>query len=260
MTNNFIGDAVKSPKQVNHIQSFLDKLYSVYNLPKAQRELACCASELGIKVKKIGRVLGVRWAASSFQTVEAIWSNCSGLYPALVSHCKESSDQGSSSSTHQGMLSTIQSTEIIHSLAALHDVLKEICIVSEAVQVQDCNLTLAYKLISRLTRALKSQTEGRGDCFEEYQSSVDLKEFKGVKLTSQSRIRKMNREAFFQALIDNVASRLEGTVASGARRERDNGELRNLLLDIDAVDPTKWPSGVGSHWSQGEQRVRTLCD
>ena len=81
-----VGDAVKSTKQVNHIQSFLDKLYSVYNLPKAQRELACCASELDIKVKKIGRVLGVRWAASSFRTVEAIWSN----YPALVSHCKES--------------------------------------------------------------------------------------------------------------------------------------------------------------------------
>ena len=70
----------------------------------------------------------------------------------------------------------------------------------------------------------------------------------------------MNREAFFQALIDNVASRLEGTVASGARHESDKDELRNLLLDIDAVDPSKWPSGVESPWSQGEQRVRTLCD
>ena len=67
--------------------------------------------------------------------------------------------------------------------------------VSEAL---DCNLTLAYKLISRLTRALKNQTEGRErtviqvdkqtdksleksnggkreDCFKEYHTSVDLK-------------------------------------------------------------------------------------
>ena len=49
----------------------------------------------------------------------------------------------------------------------------------------------------------------------------------------------MNREAFLQALIDNVASHLESTVASGARHESDKDELRNLLLDIDAVDPSK---------------------
>ena len=49
----------------------------------------------------------------------------------------------------------------------------------------------------------------------------------------------MNREAFLQALIDNVASRLESTVASEARHGSDKDKLRNLLLDIDIVDPSK---------------------
>lgn len=39
-----VGDAVKTTKQINYVQSFLDKLYTTYNQPKAQRELAACAA------------------------------------------------------------------------------------------------------------------------------------------------------------------------------------------------------------------------
>jgi len=87
-----VSDAVKFSSQVNHVQIFLDKLYSLYNQPKAQRELSKCASQLDIQMRKIGRVLGVRWAASSFRTVDAIW-HC---YPALIQHAQESSSNKSS--------------------------------------------------------------------------------------------------------------------------------------------------------------------
>lgn len=55
-----VGDAVDSSNQMNHVKSFLDKLYTVYNQPKNQRELADCAGSLDMQIQRIGRVLDVR--------------------------------------------------------------------------------------------------------------------------------------------------------------------------------------------------------
>ena len=56
-----VDDAVKSVSSVNHIKSFLDKLYSLYSQsPSMQRELNGIAIQLNCQLKKIGRVLDVR--------------------------------------------------------------------------------------------------------------------------------------------------------------------------------------------------------
>ena len=56
-----------------------------------------------------------------------------------------------------------------------------------------------------------------------------------------------------------MQSRLEGTVASGSRHESDKTELKELLLQIDCINPEKWPSGVDSPWCDGERRFELLC-
>ena len=67
-----VGDAVSDVTAVNHFKAFIDTLYALYSQsPKNQRELADAAAALEIQVLKIGRVLGVRWVASSFRTVQA---------------------------------------------------------------------------------------------------------------------------------------------------------------------------------------------
>ena len=50
-----VHDVVKSITDINHIKSFMDKLYTLYHRsPKAKRELDVCAAELGSVVYKIG--------------------------------------------------------------------------------------------------------------------------------------------------------------------------------------------------------------
>ena len=81
------GDAVKCCTEVNHLISFIDLLYSTYSMsPKLQRELMECAADLEVQLNKIGRVLDVRWVASSCRTVRVVWRS----YEALYSHfsCK----------------------------------------------------------------------------------------------------------------------------------------------------------------------------
>jgi hypothetical protein len=60
---------IKDVQGVSRFQSLMDKLYSYYHQsPKNSR--ACL--EVGIEMKKIGRILNVRWSASSFCTIIAI--------------------------------------------------------------------------------------------------------------------------------------------------------------------------------------------
>jgi len=61
-----VSDAIMSTTQVNHFKIFLDALFALYSQsPKCQRELVACASELDVHLNRIGRVLSVRWVASS---------------------------------------------------------------------------------------------------------------------------------------------------------------------------------------------------
>lgn len=95
-----VSDAVKSMNSVNHIQSFMDRLYSLYSQsPKAQRQLEQCATEVSSQLKKIGRVLGTRWVASSYRSLLAVWQS----YPALHQHFSTAMQDVENSSTRRSM-------------------------------------------------------------------------------------------------------------------------------------------------------------
>ena len=64
-----VSDAVKCCTQINHFKAFMDTLYAVFSQsPKCQRELVDRARELEVQLRRIGRVLDVRWVASSCRT------------------------------------------------------------------------------------------------------------------------------------------------------------------------------------------------
>ena len=50
--------------------------------PKTQRELGECAMEVETQLYRIGRIVDVRWVASSCRSVKAVWQS----YPALLLH------------------------------------------------------------------------------------------------------------------------------------------------------------------------------
>ena len=83
-----VHDAIKSCVEINHFKTFMDSLYALYSQsPKLQRDLNSVAYELEVQILKIGRVLDVRWAASSFRTVKTGWQS----NQALHAHFKEKS-------------------------------------------------------------------------------------------------------------------------------------------------------------------------
>lgn len=61
-----VDDVIKSMKAVNNFQKIMDMLYSHFSAStKNQQELEQKAAELAVQLRRIGRVLGVRWVASS---------------------------------------------------------------------------------------------------------------------------------------------------------------------------------------------------
>jgi len=86
-----VHDVIKDVQGVSRFQSLMDKLYS-YNdqSPKNSRALDEACLEVGIEMKKIGRILNVRWSASSFCTIKAIWEN----YPGIHKHVSQTLEIG----------------------------------------------------------------------------------------------------------------------------------------------------------------------
>jgi hypothetical protein len=69
-----VHDAVKACTKLKHFKAFVLQLYTLYSAsPKNRRALEQCAAEVGNALPKIGRILGVRWVASSFRFVKAVW-------------------------------------------------------------------------------------------------------------------------------------------------------------------------------------------
>ncbi|XP_050064565.1 E3 SUMO-protein ligase KIAA1586-like [Aphis gossypii] len=83
-----VGDTLKDITATNHFKHFLDSLYSLYSRsPKNQIELKEHCTSLNDIFLKIGKVLDVRWVASSFRTISVIWK----IYPALYNHLIQAS-------------------------------------------------------------------------------------------------------------------------------------------------------------------------
>ena len=73
----------------NDFQSFLEHFYSLYSQsPKNKRELDQCSHDLQTTLKRIGKVFTIRWVASSFMAVSAVWHS----YPALAQHFDNASN------------------------------------------------------------------------------------------------------------------------------------------------------------------------
>lgn len=248
-----IGDAVKSVGQVNHVKSFLDKLYSVFSQsPKAQRELEECAAMVHCELLKIGRVLDVRWVASSYRSLLAVWKS----YPALHMHARDSDSAQTSKhkATYNGILSVLESPQFVHNLAVMLDALESVSNLSKILQGEYCSLGMAYKNVTRCIRDLKLQKEGeRGDYFQIYSDSETEGFFKGIELHS-NRNAYLSKSAFLQALIDNLESRLYDQVGFAS-----HDQFSVLLQEMDVVDPSKWPTGTQSPWPHGENLLKSLC-
>lgn len=71
-----VNHALKSVNATNHFNIFLSTLHSLFSQsPKNVMELQEAASETHTQMLVITGIFTIRWVASSFQAVRAVWRN-----------------------------------------------------------------------------------------------------------------------------------------------------------------------------------------
>lgn len=237
-----VGDSVDKLGPVNHMRVLLDKLYTLYSTsPAKQRELETCAGDL-CEVLKIGRVLGTRWCASSRKALNAIWQS----YPALATHF----ERNKASATYAGLHKILTSKTFVMNLSLMLDAFSEIGTLSLVFQNDQTNLSVAFSHTKRCIRALKKlKSKELGEKLQLAEQSIELKVHMGIDLTDNPKVVRINHNQFYQALVDNIESRMEVDSA-----------MTDFLDMVDVLDPLKWPTAVESPWPEGEKRIKMLAD
>lgn len=258
-----VGDVVLAVAGIDHFRIFMDSLYALYHpSSKNQRELEACAKDLNEEVKKIGRILDVRWVASSERTCSAVWSS----FPSLYRHFRESSKDDSRSAKERakylGLAERISSKEFVLNLGLLFDALTELAQLSTALQKNDIAIPSAHNSILRCIQVFQARKEKPGIYSVEAHEGVEKGCFKNVELHDGRKCNKIIDAAqFYQGLVDNMRTRLFTTVSTKLVKdkkiisEREN-EYKLLLEDFNILDPKTWKE---ENILYGEDNIRRLA-
>lgn len=243
-----VHDAVKACTELNHFKIFVQKLYSLYSVaPKNRRMLESCAADLGMELLRIGRVLDVRWVASSYRTVRAVWTS----YPALFQHFSKASDDnsldGKDRAQFKGLAAKLSSAAFLTSLGLMFDALEELSELSVALHADSMNLHKAHRLITRQVEVFVSRKSEGGERYLLACKAVVAGSFNGVPIVESAKKsdKEIDKNQFYQALVDSVSARLI------PESERPITECDNTLL------PTSWPAVVPAEY--GEPELKQAC-
>lgn len=154
--------------------------------------------EVGIEMKKIGRVLNVRWSASSFRTIKAIWNN----YPGIYLHVSKTHNV-----TSNGIKKKLESSSFLEELGLFYDVLSELAMLSCILQSRKTTLMRAQSEINRTIRILESLKAEPGEKEKEIIEAIQKGIHKGVNIT-MTKSGGINRLQFLQNLVDRMRQRL----------------------------------------------------
>ncbi|KAL4082353.1 hypothetical protein QTP88_030035 [Uroleucon formosanum] len=244
-----VNDVLKDITAMYHFKYFLDTLYSLYSRsPKNQNELKLHCESLNEIFLKIGRVLDVRWVASSYRTVKVVWK----MYPALYKHFKEASEDKyrdqKTRSKYKGLCKRLESLQFLSDLALMCDVLSELSQLSLDLQSRDATLIQADKKIKRTIRVIDSLKTINGDYYAEAVEAIEQMMFKDIPLCNNIKLVCINKNQFITSIINNLNMRL-----------LDNNEEDKIIIqDIQILDKKAWPADVNIRF--GEQEVKRLCN
>jgi len=244
-----VHDAIKSCSEGNHFKMFIDSLYATYSAsPKCLRELSQCAKELKVQIKRIGRVLDVRWVASSFRSVNAVWKTYSALHKHFCAKADDTCADGREKAKFAGFAKKLANPIFIKNLGLMYDALEELSDLSLALQKSDITLPVAQKLISRQIEVFVARKDNHSLHYKEACQAVADGTFQTVSVSaSVGKEKEIKPGQFYQALSDSMAARLLPD------SEKD---LCNALA---VLDPSTWPKDMIST-EYGETEVRLLCD
>ncbi|KAJ4944223.1 hypothetical protein JOQ06_012768 [Pogonophryne albipinna] len=173
--------------------------------PKNMRQLSECAHNLDIALRRIGKVFSVRWVASSWRAVSAVWQS----YPALAQHFRETSEDDTRDSRERakfkGLLSKLCSINFLKSLALMADVLTELKNLSEILQNRKTTLPKAHDIMTTYVKCIESFNRYPGQHAVDASQAEEVMEFKGEELRVGRPVFAANRKEAYNSLINQMA-------------------------------------------------------
>jgi hypothetical protein len=239
-------DAVEACTEVNHFKVFMDKLYVLYSTsPKNRRLLEVCAAGIEGELLKIGRVLDVRWVASSYRAVKAVWIS----YPALHAHfstaCADPHRDSKERAQFKGLATKLSNSSFLLNLALMLDALEELSDLSEALQAADINVYKAVRLITRQIEVFVCRKTKGGAAFTTAEQAVSSGSFEQVDLHTRGGPPLIKSAQFYQALADSMAARLLPQ------------SEQHIVQAVQTVFPGTWPTVVPPEY--GEPQLKQIC-
>lgn len=128
----------------------MDTLYATYSMsPRCQRELSDVARELEIQLTSISKVLDVRWVASSYRSVKAVWRSYKALHTHFCNKATNVNADGQEKTKFAGLAKKLENPIFIKNLCLMNGALEELSDLSLALQKSDVTLPVAHRLIAR---------------------------------------------------------------------------------------------------------------
>lgn len=243
-------DSIKDVNATNHFKSFMDSLYVLYNASsKNQNELKNICNDLDTLFLKVGRVLDVRWVASSLRAVKVVWT----MYEALCNHFSNASSDPNrdckTRSKYSGLRKRLASPEFLLDLGLMCDCLNELSVLSNLLQKRSTTLIQAQQHINRSIRVLISFKDFKGEYMTKAIIATNGMSFKNIRLEKNFKLININHNQFLTSLVDNLKARL-----------LDNEQDILILRDMQIIDTSEWPKDINDTSIRfGEDKINRLC-
>jgi hypothetical protein len=187
----------------------------------------------------------VRWVASSSRTVRAVWT----CYPALHAHFVQSAGDYTLDSKeraqYRGMADKLESAVFLKNVAVMLDALEELADLSESLQGDAMSMPKAHKLILRQVNVFQARKMNDGDKLSIASKAISEGNFNGVILSagSQRRDQPINKNQFYQALIDSLEARLIPDTEN------------SFLESMNTLFPSSWSNMIVPEHGESELKV-----
>jgi hypothetical protein len=245
-----VHDALNEVTVTNHFSSFLDKLYSVFSMsPKNQRELNECAEQLCSCLTKIGKMISVRWVASSYRAVTSIWKNYDSLHTFFTNAAHDSDRDYKERSTFEGLANKLHEITFVKNLGLMMDALSELSSLSESLQEKQITLPRANRLLQRTIEVLKVHKERGGIYWREVEQAMKEHQFRGIPLKAcekRKNFTEINRGQIYQSIITNLAKRCM------TEKDKRYSDMMKILY------PDYWPEDIDVDY--GEEDLKEICN
>lgn len=246
-----VHDVLKIVTELEHFRMFVDTLYSHFSRsPKNQNELKAVAENLHVQLLQVVRTFDVRWVASSFRSVCAIWQS----YPALVGHFHLCSTDSYRNARERvkcgGMHKKLSKWFFVCELAIIKDALEPIKSLSLYFQTREASVITADAQIATTIETLKAMKTNDGvstlEFFDEFSQNSC---FRGVPLEPPSDAERKKfcelKAKFFQGLVDNLTARFTDT--------------GSVMHNATVLQKDQWPISAEKRILFGDREVVELC-